>query len=187
MLRGKAMAEDKPKRHTLVPEMKVRLDVNRHGRLMAGQWLDLTTGPALTLSMLVLAALVVFGGRGLALLAGRGWWLAVLLGIAAVLVPLVLRARRYARADVQFACLLGGTPAPFYRPQAFTDSEGRAVVFRQRLAPHTPLDEGREYLVYYLEDGEGKVLLSAAPADHPDAALWQPTETFRRRLGRHGS
>ena len=32
----------------------------------------------------------------------------------------------------------------------------------------------REYLVYFLDEPQGKVLLSIAPADHEDAELWLP-------------
>jgi hypothetical protein len=39
------------------------------------------------------------------------------------------------------------------------------VHFHKRLAPAAATN-GERYLIYYLKDGEGNVLLSMAPADH---------------------
>jgi hypothetical protein len=47
-----------------------------------------------------------------------------------------------------------------------------------------PLRSGERYLVYYLKDAETNVLLSIAPADHEDAAQWQPSSLYEARLKR---
>jgi hypothetical protein len=46
------------------------------------------------------------------------------------------------------------------------------------------LDVDREYLVYYLDQPDGRILLSLAPSDHEDAATFAPSDSFRRRFAR---
>jgi hypothetical protein len=76
----------------------------------------------------------------------------------------------------------------FRKPQIFYTKDDELVRFRQRLAPRLPLKIDAEYLVYYLDEPQGKVLLSLAPADHEDADHWLPTKGFairhERRAGR---
>ena len=108
--------------------------------------------------------------------------------VVAVLLflPVILRAYRYARAPIHFARLYAGVQPWFGwgRPQVFHTDTDEAVTFPQRLAPRLPLKINREYLVYFLDEPRGKVLLSIAPADHEDAELWLPSRQFEARYGR---
>ena len=166
-------------------EMRICLEANRRGRLSTGQWLDIVTEPLTPALLLMLPAIVVFGPRLLSLLR----WLPViiLLVIALIIVPLVFRARRYARGALRFAVLetrSGLSPRwMFWKRPEFTASDGKTLRFAKRLVSHMPLQRGRAYLVYYLDDPGGLVLLSLVTADHPDSERWRPSEDFKRRGG----
>lgn len=174
----------KRKRDILSPEMRNRLQANRNGRLTADQWLSLVTQPLLWLILLIGLALIVFGPR-MMLLTARYWWLGMILIVLLFVVPLVLRARRYARLPIHFARLYAGmTSLPFQRTTTlFTDAD-EPVPFKKRMTPVTRLRHDGEYLVYYLVDGSERVLLSLAPADHADADQFLPTESFKLRFNR---
>lgn len=165
--------------------MRVRLLSNRNGKLTTQQYKDIIMQPLATLLVLLTPIIVLLGAR-LALLTLRGLWIVLLVGVVGLLVPLLLRARRYARAPVRFAVLnAGDTPRSFWafwKPFVMYRSEGNALRFVNRLAPYLPLRAGGDYLVYYLEEPAGCALLSLAPADHPDAAGWQPTTVFQTRF-----
>jgi hypothetical protein len=174
----------KRKRDEVVPEMRERLLANRSGRLTVGQWLDLIAQPLITLVVLSGAAFIVFGARMVALL--RVWWILLpVIGLLVVL-PVILRAYRYARAPIHFARLYGNPQARwvFWQQQTFHTDADELVAFRHRLAPRLPLKLNHEYLVYFLDEPSGKVLLSVAPADHEDADLWLPTRHFEARYER---
>ncbi len=166
-------------------EMRARLLANRNGRLTVQQYKDIITAPLATLLVLLAPLIIVFGAR-FAILVTRGLWIVLLLAIVALFVPLVLRARRYARAPVYFAVLNAGSqPRSFWRfwkSHVMQTQAGEAVRFRSRLAPYLPLKVNEDYLVYYLEEPGGNILLSLAPADHPDAENWWPTSVFNTRF-----
>ncbi len=174
----------KRKRDPVLPEMRQRLLANRDGRITANQWIDLIAQPLLILGVLLGLAYIVFG-RYMVRLTANYWWVLVPLIILLVLVPLIARAYRYARAPVHFARLYAGVQPwwgfGFWKPQIFYTEHDKEMAFPRRMAPRLPLRIDCEYLVYYLEDGQGKVLLSAAPADHDDAELWLPTKQFEAR------
>lgn len=165
--------------------MRLCLEANRHGRLSTGQWLDIVTEPLTPALLLMLPAIVVFGPRLLALLR----WLPVILLLVVVLiiVPLIFRARRYARGALRFAVLETRTGLPprwmFWKHPVFTTQDGKTLRFAKRLVSHMPLQRGQTYLAYYLDDPGGLVLLSLAPANHPDAEGWHPSEAFKKRGG----
>lgn len=166
--------------------MRARLLMNRHGTLTADQWKDMVFAPLVSLLLVLAPGIVVLGPRLGALVWG-GFGLVALLSLAAVGVMLALRARRYARAPVYFAVMQGVQSRPFWmfwRPTVLRDSAGAPVRFSKQLAPYTPVRAGADYLVYYLRDGDVQVLLSLAPADHPDADLWRPSDTFEARFAR---
>jgi hypothetical protein len=167
--------------------MRQRLMANRDGRMTPGQWGEMIVQPLVVVLLLSGFALAAFGPRLLPLL--RLWWLTVPLLIMLVFLPAVLRAFRYARAPIHFARLSAGVqPLGFFRRSIlFYDSADDPIRFSKRLAPRPPLQTDVEYLVYYLEDGQGKVLLSAAPAEHPDAEYWLPTRQFQARFERRRS
>lgn len=178
---------NKPKRDPVVPEMRQRLIVNRDGRLTPEQWGEMIAQPLVVVVLLTGFALAAFGPRLLPLL--RFWWIVIPLLLLMVFAPAVLRAYRYARAPIHFAKLTAGAqPLGIVRKSLlFYTDEDQAVRFTARLAPRPPLQTDVEYLVYYLEDGDSKVLLSAAPAEHPDAEHWLPTRQFEARFQRRTS
>jgi hypothetical protein len=178
---------EKPKRDPVVPEMRLRLMANREGRLTPGQWGEMITQPLVVVILLSGFALAAFGPRLLPLL--RFWWIIAPLLLLMVFAPATLRAFRYARAPIHFARLMAGVqPLGIFRRSLhfYTDAEDD-IRFPRRLAPRPPLQPDVEYLVYYLQDGKDKVLLSAAPAEHQDAAQWLPTKQFQARFERRQS
>jgi hypothetical protein len=177
----------KRKRDPVVPEMRQRLLVNRDGRMTSGQWLDLVAQPLTTLALLLGASYLVFGSY-MVTFAADFWWVGVPLIVLLVFVPVAVRAYRYARAPVHFARLFAGVQPLLgfgaWKSQVFYTDANQPVTFRRRLAPRMPLSQDAEYIVYYLEDSQGRVLLSAAPADHQDADHWLPTPMFEARYER---
>jgi hypothetical protein len=86
---------------------------------------------------------------------------------------------------IHFARLHADVPfRPWWRPTVFYTEADEPVQFKRRLAPSMHLRIDGEYLVYYLEDGNQRVLLSLAPADHEDAEQFLPTERFKLRYSR---
>lgn len=179
----------KKKRDEIVSEMRERLFANRDGRLLPSQWIDLAIQPLVTILILTMFAIPVFG-RQIAGLFEE--WLLVVVPLMLLLffVPVVIRAFRYARAPIHFARFYGtnwsGEWWTFWRPIEFHTADEQPVRFVQRLAPRPFLARDREYLVYYLDDPRGKVLLSCAPADHEDADLWLPSKAFEARFAQRG-
>jgi hypothetical protein len=175
---------EKPKKDAVSKEMRARLLANRNGRLTVQQYKDIITAPLATLLVLLAPLIVILGAR-LAVFA-RGLWIVLLIGIIGLLLTLLLRARRYARLPVHFAVLNAGEQPrafwPLWKSQVMYTQAGEAVSFGSRLAPNLPLRPHADYLVYYLEDTGGRILLSLAPADHPDADQWQPTGVFDTRF-----
>jgi hypothetical protein len=167
--------------------MRARLAVNRHGQLTADQWKDMVTEPLVTLLLLLAPTIMILGPRVLAVTV-RGLWVVAVVFVLMVVVPMIFRAQRYARAPVRCSTLYAGAnPASrlfFWRPLVLYSADGEAVRFTKRLAPHLGLYPNRAYLVYYLQDSKHQVLLSLAPADHPDARHWQPSDLFQERLRR---
>ena len=172
------------RKQTITPYMRERLLENRNGKLTSEQWKDMVMEPLVTLLLLLAPAILILGPR-LVVFGIRGWWLVMLATIIAVSLTTLFRARRYARARVHFRELEAGqSPRPFWmfwKPQVLYDDNGAPMSFHKRLAPYMALQPYERYLVYYIEDADERVLLSMAPADHPDADQWQPSETFQRR------
>ena len=164
--------------------MRSRLERNREGRLAGAQWLAVVTQPLTALLVLLAPLVIVFGPR-LLIFSLRGIGLIVLLVLFLLLIPAMFRARRYARAPLYFAQLTAGaSPVAFlffWRPLVMQDAQGDSLKFQRKLAPLPRLQSGQNYLVYYLQEADHRVLLSLVSADHPDAQRYQPTERFRRR------
>jgi hypothetical protein len=178
------MEKEKRKRDVITPEMRERLLANREGKLTVSQWLSMTVRPLLWILLLLGAALVVFGPR-LLVLGTRGLWLILPALVMVIFVPVIMRARRYARLPVHFEQLYADVPlSPWWRAPVFYDKDDQQIRFKHRLAPHMPMRIDGAYFVYFLQDGTERVLLSLAPADHEDADLFRPTERFWSRYNR---
>ena len=177
-------AETRPQADVVKAAMRQRLLKNRDGRLHKGQWSSVITEPIVVLLLLATPAIIIVGPRFKYLFA-LNIWLLLLLIVAVIGVPAYRRARRYRAAPMKFAVLK--SPAAlhsrlmFWKEDEFLDDQGQRVRFKQRLAPPMSLAPDRAYLVYYLVDGGKNVLLSLAPADHPQARNWYPTRNFPRR------
>lgn len=176
-----------PKFEPVFDDMRKRLVTNRNGILTSGQWLDMALDPVVKLLLLLGPGIVVLGPR--LLVFGVWLWVVLLLSVLVLVgLPVVVRMRRYARMPVYFAVLRAGDKTPpkwlFWRPQVLHSDSGEVITFQKRLAPYTVLHHAQTYLVYYLKDSEGCVLLSLAPADHPDANQWQPSAQFEARFKR---
>ena len=176
----------KLKRDIVSGDMRARLLTNRDGKLTTDQWKDMVTEPFIKLVILMIPLSTVFImpiGR----LALRNWWLFVLIALVVIFVPMISRARRYARAPLQFATLYaGGYPRSwwmFWRPEVLYDENGKAYKFTKGLVPYTRLEANEAYTIYYLREPQHQILLSIAPAEHPDAPSWQPTKFFHQRQG----
>jgi hypothetical protein len=167
--------------------MRSRLMTNRHGKLTSDQWKDMVTEPLIVL-LLLLVPLILFLGPRLLMLTARGIIFVWVIALIVVFVPMLFRARRYARAAVYFDRLYAGDhPGPaflFWRPTVLYTEDGTEIRFKRRLAPVSQLRPNRAYLVYYLRDASEYVLLSMAPADHPDSHQWQPSSAFHERFAR---
>jgi hypothetical protein len=170
-------------------EMRARLLTNRDGRLTTDQWKEMVTEPLVKLLLLMVPGIILLGPRLYGLFFGGAWMLG-LGGVLLLAVMLFLRAGRYARAPVHYQILNVREEIPrlrvFGRSQLLYIEDGDAIKFNKRLAPYLPLKSGQRYLVYYLQDVETNVLLSIAPADHPDVGSWQPTQLFYNRKARRG-
>ena len=168
--------------------MRQRLESNRNGVIATDQWLDLVTEPLVVLLLVLAPALVVLGPRFTMFAVTLRMPVLLILGLLALVTPIVLRARRYARARIKFAVLNAdqnvAAPLMFWRPQRFETKNGQPVRFSKRLSPPMYFRPGSPYLVYYLEDKGSNVLLSVAPADHADAEKWRPTKFFELRQSR---
>ncbi len=175
----------KRKRDPVTPEMRKRLLANRDGRITPNQWLDLIIQPLIVVMVLFGVGFLVFGEYMLALF-DDAWWLILPIIALLVFLPGILRAVRYARMPVHFARLEAGVQPwwGFWRPVVFYDAADHPVTFPRRLAPRPALRVSEPYIVYYLDEPQGKVLLSAAPAEHEDAESWLPTRNFDIRQER---
>lgn len=178
---------DKPKRESISTEMRARLLANRHGKLTTGQWWDIVTEPLVVVLLLLIPGIIVLRYTLISMLIG-GFWIigaATLVGLGLMLLT---RARRYARMPVQFTTLYAGEkvgPAwMFWKRWLLYDETDRPIRFAKSLAPSTRLEPGQSYFVYYLNDKGNRVLLSIAPAEHPDAQSWKPSVVFEERLAR---
>ena len=176
------------KQSKIVPEMRERLLTNRSGKLTSSQWLDMVIQP-LTSILVFLMPLSIFILPRFFVLLTRGFWIFLLLMVAAIAVT-IFRAYRYARAPVHFGTFHARTGPPtfwmFWRPVILHTEDGEAVRFGKRLSPRPIVRRDRAYIAYYLKEPGDNVLLSIAPADHPDVDKWQPDRAFETRFKQRG-
>jgi len=169
----------------ITPDMRARLSANSDGKLTSQQWREIVTEPLATLLLLLVPAIILLRARVFYLVAGGGWLIGLLLLVVLGGV-ILLRAVRYARAPIHVGIFRAGEQFRpfwmFWKREVFFDESGKQVRFGKRLAPAARRQAGERYLIYYLKDREEWVLLSIAPADHPDAARWKPSPAFQTRL-----
>lgn len=171
----------------VVPEMRQRLAVNKHGKLTGGQWLEVVTAPIVTVLLLSSPVLMLFATR-LLLVPARGLLLAGVLVLFGLLTTTLARAYRYARLPVRYEIMQAKSDflqtLLLWRSPVFINAQGQEVRFVRRLAPMTFVRAGHSYIVYYLRDNDGHILLSVAPTHHPDAETWRPSRAFNYRLSK---
>lgn len=179
---------EKRKRDPVSADMRQRLLANRDGRLTPAQWGELIAQPLFMLILLMGMGVAALGTRMVLLI--RFWWLVIPLLLIVIVTPMIFRAFRYARMPIKVTHLNAGPQSwrawgktlNFYIPN--DTPEGKPVKFSARLTSRLPLATDVEYLIYYLDEPNGRVLLSAAPSEHEDAELWQPTKNFEIRKQR---
>lgn len=178
---------EKPKRDLVTPDMQKLLLTNRDGKLSAGQWRDMITEPLVTLLLVMTPGIMILGPRFSSFILG-GFWIISGLAVLGIAVTVIFRAQRYARLPVHFEVFYAGNEFRpfwlFWRPQTLYTRADKPIKFAKSLAPYMPLEPGAPYLVYYLKDTTSNVLLSIAPAEHPEAAKWQPSGVFESRFKR---
>lgn len=179
------------KRRELSRLIRLWLSTNRHGRLSSDQWLNLVVEPLLPIVLLAVPLVVLMTRLPLLRMWGRyGRWVIPAL-VVAVVIMLLLRARRYAIIPVFHDVLYAGDKGyasrfPFFQQLTVFTERGEAVAFNRMLSPPGHLEPDMPYIVYYLQEDERRTLLSFAPAEHPDVARWQPTERFYQRQRKRG-
>jgi hypothetical protein len=177
------MATIKP--NPISPDMQARLSANRDGKLTTQQWKEIITEPLVMILMWSVPAIIILRWKLFTWVAAGGGLVALVV-IAALVGVVFYRARRYARAPVHVGVFRAGDQFRpfwmFWKPEVYYDEAGAQVHFYHRLAPYKRPQRGERYLIYYLKDSKGGVLLSMAPAGHPDVARWGPSPAFQTRF-----
>lgn len=175
------------------PEMYNNLLSNRDGRLTTAQWKDMVTEPLVRVLLVLMFAspLLLFMGPRALVFGWRGLIVALVAVFILFVVPMVFRARRYARAPLYHALLrTGSIPRPwwlFWRPHVLFADDGTPQRFNRMLVTPGRLKPNTEYMVYYLKETDQNVLLSLIAADHPDANRLRPSVSFFDRQARRQS
>lgn len=179
--------------HGIQPEMYNNLLANRDGKLTTEQWKDMVTEPLVRVLVLMLfaAPMLLFMGPRMFAFGWRGLMVALVLVFVLFVVPMVFRARRYARAPLYHAMLMTGSITRpwwmFWRPHIFFADDGTPQRFARLLVAPGRLKANTEYMVYYLKEADSNVLLSLIPADHPEASRMRPSASFFDRQARRKS
>lgn len=117
----------------------------------------------------------------------RVLWIVGVVIVILMIIPLIFRARRYARAPTHFATLYAGgkslTPWLFWQAVCCIPKRGMRIRFGKRLAPFTILRPNEAYNIYYLKEAKVNVLLSLAPATIRTLTCGSPANRSMR--GRH--
>lgn len=153
---------------------------NREARLSTRQWLELITEPVVSLLLLSVPLVLVFGRYGMA---GR---LLVLALIAGFLVTVVLRAIRFARVKLCYRVLYAEQLQPrwrFWRKIVFVSRDGDKVRFQHKIAGKLKIKPDDALHVYYISMGDRSTLVSVIPQEHPKSELAEPSDDFVSRGG----
>ena len=153
---------------------------NREGRLSKRQWLELITEPVVSLLLLSVPLVLIFGRYGMA---GRFIVLAL---IAGFLVTVALRAIRFARVRLFYRVLYAEQLQPrwkFWRKTVLVSRAGEKVRFQHKIAGKLKIKPDDALHVYYIRSGDRSTLVSMIPQEHPKADLAEPSDDFERRGG----
>jgi len=167
---------------TLPNDLKKDLDRNRDGRLSTRQWIELITEPVTSLLLLSVPLILISGRYGPA---GRMFVLAIVLGFVAMIV---MRAIRFARVKLHFRVLYVENLSPrwmLWRKTKLMTKSGDLIQFNYQLAHKFPLQKDQAVMVYYIEVGDRRVLVSLLPEKHPAALSVIPTSQFASHNGVH--
>lgn len=181
-----SMSQESKQKNIVVPAMRERLMVNRTGKLTTNQWVDIVTYPLVSMLVLFIPLSVVL----MPFMMRAMMRLAIILPILLLFfaIPFMIRAFKYARVPVYYGILTASSDSSplraFWRSVSFHDEDKNEQRFGKWLAPRPKLKKEQSYLVYYLKDPKQDIVLSIAPADHPDAERWQPTRIFESRFER---
>lgn len=153
---------------------------NREGRLSTRQWLELITEPVVSLLLLSVPLVLIFGRYGMA---GR---LLVLALIAGFLATIVLRAIRFARVKLCYRVLYAEQLQPrwkFWRKTVLTSRAGDTVRFQHKIAGKLKIKPDDALHVYFVSAGDRSILVSMISQEHPKADLAEPSADFVQRGG----
>ena len=167
---------------TLHDDLKKDLDRNRDGRLSTRQWIELITEPVTQLLLLSVPLILISGRYGPA---GRMVVLAIVLGFVAMII---FRAIRFSRVKLHHRVLYVEQSHPrwmIWRKTKLMTKTGESVKFDYRLASKLRLEKEQTVMVYYLEVGDRRILVSFLPEKHPFASSALPTRLFSARNGVH--
>lgn len=164
------------------------LKSNRNGRLTSDQWLNLVMEPLLPMVLLAIPLVVfmLFSPASRMFSFARYSRYAMPVFLVAMFVMLLLRARRYAVLPIFYDVCYAGegkswVVSRFSRQLIVYAADGEPVTFNRFVAQPPHLESNMPYIMYYLDEPDRCTLLSFAPAEHPDAQNWQPTDDFRKR------
>ena len=153
---------------------------NREARLSSRQWLELITEPVVSLLLLSVPLVLIFGRYGMA---GR---LLVLALIAGFLLTIAIRAIRFARVKLCYRVLYAEQLQPrwkFWRKTVLTSRTGETVRFQHKIAGKLKIKPDDALHVYFVRAGDRSILVSMIPQEHPKAELAEPSDDFVRRGG----
>jgi hypothetical protein len=177
---------NQPKPDVMVKQMQERLTVNREGLLTRSQWIDLLIEPVVIIAFVAAAALIFFSLR-MAFVRSIVPLL-MLIGGGALVYFVWQRAKRYQRLPINYGRYFADVQMrswwQFWRPFTFYRANDDVVYFDRWIPPRIPLRITGEYMVYYLDTGKQRVLLSLAPVD--EVERWKPTPAFHERYQRRG-
>lgn len=165
---------------TLHDDLKKDLDRNRDGRLSTRQWIELITEPVTQLLLLSVPLILISGRYGPA---GRMFVLAIVLGFMAMIV---FRAIRFSRVKFYYRVLYVEQSHPrwmLWRKTQLMTKTGEPIKFDHRVSSKLRLENDQAVMVYYIEVGDRRILVSFLPEKHPFASSALPTRLFSARNG----
>ena len=168
--------------NVLPSDLKKDLERNRNGRLSTRQWIELITEPIATLLLLSVPLILISGRYGPA---GRMVVLAIVLGFVGMII---LRAIRFSRVKLYHRVLYVEHLYPrwmVWRKTKLMTKSGEPIKFNHQLTHKLPLQKDQAVMVYYIDVGDRRVIVSLLPEKHPSALSATPTSQFAAHNGIH--